>query len=248
MPMLEPTAAYRTTIEKFDIQGIPVWRFTALPGDRPPVIVLHGLTSRKERHLELCLELAEAGFSAWILDLRSHGDRRDEDSAALRGSRSAPEFIPPFVRCVAGSAEDVAAIADVLGMERYGIIGHSLGGFVALQTALRDARAAAVVNISGSIDASGSLPGGPTLRDIPANARKFAPRPLLLLHGTEDRDVPIAGARKFHAAFRHAYGADADRARLIEYPDVHHELLPEMRTAAVDWMRQHLMQYAGSGA
>ena len=77
--------------------------------------------------------------------------------------------------------------------------------------------------------------------DIPSRAKDLAPRPVLFLHGTEDRDVPISGARKFHAALASAYGPDAERVRLIEYPETGHDLLPEMRTAAIEWMREHLL-------
>lgn len=241
MPTPQPTAAYRATIEKFEAPGIPIWRFTASSEESPSVIVLHGLTSRKERHLELCLQLAEAGFPTWAFDLRSHGDRRDADSATLRGSRKVPEFIPAFVRCASGSAEDVALVADFLGLDRYGIIGHSLGGYVALQAALRDPRAEVMVNISGSIDAAGSLPNGPTLYDIPTHAGDLCPRPVLLLHGTSDDEVPLAGAQKFHAAFTQAYGPNTEHTRLITYPSVGHELLSEMRTAAVEWMQRYLV-------
>ncbi len=240
MSLPPPAAVYRATFERLDVRGIPVWRVTSQSVEGPAVIVLHGLTSRKERHLELCLELAEAGFRAWMVDLRSHGERRDADSLILRGARTAPEFGPAFVRCSAGSAEDIVGLADDLGVERYGIIGHSFGGYIALQTALRDQRAAVIVNISGSIDASGSLPNGLAAHNIVSHAHSLAPRPILLLHGTEDHDVPITGARTFHAAFTRAYGPDSERTRLIEYPGTGHELLPEMRSTAIDWMQTHL--------
>ena len=242
MPMPTPEASFTAHIEKHTADGIPVWTFQKPDASSSPlVIVLHGLNSRKERHLELCLMLAEAGLTACIMDLRAHGERRDDDSATLLGDRTTPAFADAFARVVLGTAEDVSQVAAYFGAKQYGLVGHSLGGYTTLQTALRDPNIAALAVISGTIDVSGPVPSGMTLPDIAAEASALAPRPLLLLHGTDDNAVPIAGARKFHATFQTAYGPNANRLRLIEYPGIGHDLLPEMRTAVVEWMAEWLV-------
>jgi len=241
------TAAYEARIERHEIGKMPVWAFTANPPPvRPPlVVVLHGLNSRKERHLDLCLRLADTGFHAAALDAHSHGDRTDADTDALRQGWTTPEFGAAFARVVTGTAEDVAALATYFGASEYAVIGHSMGGYVATLAALADARVSVVVNISGSLDVEAlSEDGGKTADtrqwDPAARASELYPRAVLLLHGEADETVPVRGARRLNRALGGAYAANPERAAFIEYAGVGHELLPQMAEEAVAWVRQHL--------
>lgn len=239
--MPEPLAVYSCRIEAHQAGEIPLWLFRRPGGGGadPLVIVLHGLTSRKERHLEWCLELAAAGMTACAFDLRSHGARRDDDSPALQGDQTTPEFAAAFARVTVGTVQDIIRVAEYLGAEHWGLLGHSFGGYIALQTALVEPRAVAIANVSGSINAAGTI-GDIELPDIPANAARLGRRPVLLVHGDADTIVPVAGARKFRDAFIQEYGADAKRVQYREYPGVGHELLPEMRHEATLFLRHAL--------
>lgn len=216
---------------------------------RPLVFVLHGLMSRKERHLELCLQLSDAGFLACTLDARLHGERTGPETAALGGELNAA-FALAFAEAILGTAMDLAIVADYFERPRYGVIGHSMGGYVALKAAVTDPRAAVIVSIAGNPDWT-LLPDGARLPPVAeALAREESPithsieiwpRPLLLLHGAQDRTVPIQGARSLYSALLAArYAEDPSRVALVEYPEAGHDFLPDMALRSVDWMRRYL--------
>ncbi len=240
-------------IEKHRAKDITALTFAQEPFEgqtpRPLVFVVHGLLSRKERHIELCLSLAAEGFLACTLDARHHGERATPEAAALLSGNLGVEFALLFAEAVLGTVADLGTLAAYFGSDRYGIIGHSMGGYVALKAAVTDPRAAVIVSISGNPDwtlvpQGAYLPPG-ALELARAQSplsypERFWPRPLLLLHGAGDAVVPVAGARALHAALRTHYADDAERLSLVEYPGVGHEFTPDMATRAVAWMRRFL--------
>lgn len=213
---------------------------------RPVVFVQHGLGSRKERHLDLCLRLAEAGFLACSLDARHHGDRATREMRKRLSDIQSVEFLEAFTETIRGTVQDIAAAATYFGTRSYGIIGHSMGGFIALQAALNDPRVSAVVSIAGALILSPSegVQYPPQIADALRqgdpllHAAGFWPRPVLLLHGTEDETVPLMGSVRLRDALSPIYAAAPDRLTLREYPGIGHELSPEMATDAVDWIRR----------
>lgn len=237
-------ATYHVTIERHEVGPIPALTFQCGASTACPLVfALHGLTSRKERHLELCLRLADAGFRACSFDVRSHGERRDETSSVLFGDRYTPEFAFAFAETVFATIEDMGTLASYFGAERYAVVGHSMGGFIALHSALADPRVAAVANVSGAIDVSPLLAGATPefaelLRraDVAARAEHLAPRPVLLSHGEEDQTVPVHGANRLAAALKTAYGDDAGRVTLRLYPEFGHEFRPQLAADAVEWL------------
>lgn len=217
---------------------------------RPLVFVAHGLLSRKERHLDLCLMLSDAGFLACTLDARFHGERATPEGAAALGGGLGLDFAAAFSQAVLGTTEDIGRLADYLRRDRYGIIGHSMGGYIALKAAVTDPRAAVIVSISGNPDWT-LLPDGGRLPPVAealarqespmTRAEAFWPRHLLLLHGAQDRTVPIQGARALRSALAAGpYRENPERLELVEYPDAGHDFLPDMATRAVDWMARFL--------
>jgi len=221
------------------------------PADGPLVLVIHGLGSRKERHLELCLLLARAGITACALDACLHGERSTPEAAVLCQAPGSPAFASFFTEAVSATAAELAPLAAHLGHERYGVVGHSMGGFVALLAAVEDARVEAVVSIAGSPDwaatarAAGLPPGELTEAEALSPLRRadaYWPRPLLMLHGDADQTVPVGGHRRLHAALSAgAYAAAPDRLALVEYPGVGHDFLPNMAERSAEWMRRFLL-------
>ncbi|MBC7290091.1 MAG: alpha/beta hydrolase [Actinotalea sp.] len=103
-----------------------VWEPEALPGSGaapatgvPTILAIHGVTAH---HLAFC-ELAARlpGVRVVAPDLRGRGR-----SNALPGPYGMPRH-----------ADDVAALAAALGVERAVVVGHSMGGFVAVVLAHR---------------------------------------------------------------------------------------------------------------
>lgn len=232
---------YRLTIERHQADGIPFYLYAPLETpDAPLCVVLHGLNSSKERMLEFCLLLTEAGKRVCALDLRSQGERRNEDTPLLGLPWSDPQFTPAIARVITGSVSDVATAASYLNAERYTLLGRSLGGFIALLTALEDARAVAVCCMSGALNLS-ALPAAyqaDSARYDPARrAAELARKPVLLLHGTEDQVVPLTGARRLWSALT-ASGVPLRHSDLREYPGVGHEFAPKIMRDAVAWVRE----------
>lgn len=97
---------------------MPVTLSHEILGRGEPLIILHGLFGSKRNWMSIAKPLAE--FSRVIaVDLRNHGD--SEHAASMS---------------YAEMADDVLRLADGLGLERFTIAGHSMGGKVAMTVAL----------------------------------------------------------------------------------------------------------------
>ena len=97
-----------------------------------PLLLLHGFSGAKEDFTDWLDWLADLGWHAVAPDHRGHGestkpDGRDAYSMAIL-------------------ARDALALADALGWDRFVLLGHSMGGYVAQRVALEDpARLAGLV-------------------------------------------------------------------------------------------------------
>lgn len=87
---------------------------------RPPLVVLHGLLGSSRNWLTAGAELA-AEFQVYALDLRNHG----------RSPHAADMGSPALVA-------DVLGWLDAQGLARVTLLGHSLGGKVAMALACRE--------------------------------------------------------------------------------------------------------------
>jgi len=90
------------------------------PADGAAVILLHGMAGRSDSWDEVAGALISAGRRVIALDLRGHGRSERAPSYAL-GDFSA----------------DVIALLDQLKLSQVDLVGHSLGGFVALSVAIQ---------------------------------------------------------------------------------------------------------------
>ena len=87
-----------------------------------PIMLVHGFTADREEVAGVLDPLAERGWHAVAPDLRGHGrSERPTDPEAYSF-----ELL----------ADDVVALADHLGWERFALLGHSMGGAVAQLVAL----------------------------------------------------------------------------------------------------------------
>lgn len=87
-------------------------------GDGPPLVLLHGIGSRAESWWPVLDDLA-AHFHLVALDFRGHGASDTPERGYLFSDYAA----------------DVAGMLDALALDRPRIVGHSLGGLVALEWA-----------------------------------------------------------------------------------------------------------------
>lgn len=174
-------------------------------GQGPTVALLHGWGGRGAQLRAFATALADAGFRAVMLDAPGHG-----------GSPGWQSGIPEF-------AEALRATADHLG-PLHGVVGHSLGGIAALLALAEGlpARRAVIVAAPAHprrffrqlLDRLGVAEARwPELElafearvrrrfsqvEAPTLARAFT-APLLVVHDTEDREVPLGEAEATAAA------------------------------------------------
>jgi pimeloyl-ACP methyl ester carboxylesterase len=135
-PTLKPPA--RTPEVRFDSGGVPllgVLHLPAGPGPHPIVVLLHGFPGN-ERNFDLAQALRRAGYAALVFHYRG--------SWGVGGAYSWTTVLQDARRAVAA----VPGLADGLDPDRLAVVGHSLGGFAALQTAAADASVRAVASIA----------------------------------------------------------------------------------------------------
>lgn len=87
----------------------------------PPLVLVHGFTGSRDDWLERLPELAELGRTVAV-DLRGHGGSTKTGDLASY--------------CFDRLVDDLAAFHDALALGPWDLLGHSLGGMVALRFAL----------------------------------------------------------------------------------------------------------------
>lgn len=128
------------------------------PADGLPLLVLHGGPGLDHVEFADYLDPLADTYRLVLLDQRAQGrSRRDA---------------PPSTWTLSQLASDVSAVAAALGAERYAVLGHSYGAFVALQH-LADAPGAAVATVVSS-----GVPSARFLAGIPDALATFEPEEL----------------------------------------------------------------------
>ncbi|MBC7807767.1 MAG: prolyl oligopeptidase family serine peptidase [Akkermansiaceae bacterium] len=213
----------------------------------PAVVLIHGLSSRKEDTLLLAVAFARRGYATLSIDLPVHGERR------LRDGRTIADLTLEETRRVGGeSVADLRRGVDYLStrsdidVSRLGCVGISLGGIFGGVFAGVEKRIKSVVLWSAGGDwgelltqsrhpfalkrrEKGSLPDAETvektLRDIDplTYIANLTPRPLLLLAGTNDYVVP-------NECTDVLFEAAKEPKKLVRYPGGH---IPDLRAMTV---------------
>jgi pimeloyl-ACP methyl ester carboxylesterase len=120
-------------------------RYIEIPGDDPPLLWLHGWQcSSTGELLPAAVQQPLAGQRSLLIDLLGHGH-----SDRPLG----------FEYTIEAHARTVVALIDGLGLARCGLIGHSMGGAVAVHVAAaRPEVVSMLVLAEASIDAGGEVP------------------------------------------------------------------------------------------
>jgi carboxymethylenebutenolidase len=178
-------------------------------GKRPTVLILHGshgFDLKPRAYERYAHALAAKGVDGCFLRYFTEADAPAFDSRKTsRERREAYEAgrFDGWAKRVSAVVSTITARLDSSG--RIGLLGFSLGGFVATDAAARDERVAALAVLYGGMP------------DAMAPAVKRLP-PLIALHGEADRNVPFAKSEELVKLAR-ATGAEAE---LVGYPGKPH--------------------------
>jgi pimeloyl-ACP methyl ester carboxylesterase len=177
---------------------------------RPAVAIVHGWESNRGRSMAHIRYLHAAGFHCLVIDVRGHGDNPPENL---------PVEVPEFAEDAAAAARWLAQRPEVSSV---GLLGHSMGGAGVIVAAAAEPRVRAVVAMSAPADLVRMTRQIFAMTDIKVPAPVAAPLayltaavmlvprhhslddadaclaaaryrgPLLLIHGEDDRGVPVS--------------------------------------------------------
>jgi dienelactone hydrolase len=173
-------------------------------GPHPAALLLHGLSSTKEKMADsVGLALAKRGIASLAIDLPLHGER---EGTVRDLSPTRPFAIISHWRL---AVTDSTAALDFLADHRsidassLAVVGYSLGAFLSVQIASGDSRIEAVVLAAGG-DLPDDLPFQALVRSVadPVKAIRRMNKPVLMINGQFDRTVAPAQARRLHEAAR----------------------------------------------
>jgi pimeloyl-ACP methyl ester carboxylesterase len=228
---------------------LPAWWIPARDGaPGPAVVLIHGWESGRHRTLPNAQFLHAAGYHVLTLDIRGHGANAREELPVSAGEFGSDALAG--VEVALGRPE----------VTKVAVLGHSMGAIGAILAAAAEPRVAAAVLTSTPADpyrltrqtfrlARLPIPDPiayplawlttrvylePRGHDVDAisatSAIRRYPGPILAIHGTDDRVVPIAHLGRLVAAARTArteLGDGAASIETLEIPGGHHSWMYE---------------------
>lgn len=131
--------------------------FVVERGEGYPLILLHGGPGLDHHEFADYLDPLCDQFRLILVDMRAQGKS---------------DMCPEETWTLEQMAKDVVSLAEALGLEKYAVLGHSYGAFVALQNAVDFPGAAAQTIVSGGV------PSSRFLEVVEKNLAEFEPESL----------------------------------------------------------------------
>ncbi len=187
------TGVARQTLTTHDGETLVLW-YSPPAGDRPVILFFHGNAGSIADRADRMSFYRSRGFGAAFLSYRGYG--------GSTGTITEPGLI----------IDAQAAYDHLRGLgipaERVAVVGESLGTGVAVQLAARNPVAALVLEapFSAAVDVAGLtypwLPVRLLMKDQFRSQDQIGKvtAPLLILHGTADRVIPVTFGRRIFAA------------------------------------------------
>lgn len=177
-------------------------------GKRPAVLVLHGSRGfdlRPQAYERYANALTADGIDAYFVRYYTPADEQTFETMHTRERREAYETrrFDAWAARVSSVLTSVLAGADSSG--RIGLLGFSLGGYVAAAAAARDERVSALAVLYGGMPDKIA----PQVKHLP---------PMIELHGEADRNVPLASGEAL-VRLGKSVGAAAE---IVRYPGKAH--------------------------
>ena len=200
----------------------------------PAALLLHGFSSSKERMAQAVgRALQQRGIASLALDLPFHGERDGGEQLPYRNPIALVGAWRSAVREARAAIEWLGTQPEIDGA-RLGVVGYSLGGFLALMTASEESAVRAI-----TLAAAGDLPDStPYLSMVrravdPLHAaRRLDGRPLLLVNGRRDRTTRPAQAERLFA--------NAEEPKELYWYDGGHWPPASAIEYAAEWMTEKL--------
>jgi carboxymethylenebutenolidase len=161
-------------------------------GDYPAVLVLHGaggIDAGNKYVRQFGAAIAAHGVVALLIHYF------DRTGTTYAGDATILCEFPVWLETIRDAVTYATKLPNVTP-DRLGLVGYSLGGYLAMAHATQDERIRAVVELAGGIDA-----------DSAKNARRFPP--VLVVHGKDDRRVPFERAKEVQRVWKQA-GAEIE--------------------------------------
>lgn len=205
-------------------------------GPFPVVVVLHSASGLSKGYLSIAEDLARAGFLV-VVGCWQAGEAKTPGNAICSEATPQAEWVADPA---ANSGKELIAMAKALPnaqADRVGLYGISRGGHAALWAASTGAGVQAVV-----ADAPAHRPA---ITPAPASSQDVVARldaPLLILHGTADRTIPVEQSREYERAAR----ALGKSITVVYFEGIGHmpSLVPESqieaRQRAIAFLREKL--------
>ncbi|MFY0405520.1 alpha/beta fold hydrolase [Solicola sp. PLA-1-18] len=133
------TGTTPTTSGYVDVDGVRIYH--EVHGTGSPLVLLHGGVLAIDLDFHALLPALAESHQVIGIELQGHGRTNDTDR---------PMSVETF-------AADVVAVLDHLGVDSADVLGHSLGGAIAIELAISHAsRVRSIVPISASVDTTGT--------------------------------------------------------------------------------------------
>jgi carboxymethylenebutenolidase len=163
------------------------------PGPYPGVLILHTSGGLKSADLDYAKRLAGQGYVCVVPAFMEAYGLTARTRAQTFTNNGADVY-----RDLAAAVETLRGSAKVAG-GKVGAIGFSNGGYFALWLA-------ATNKVDAGVSYYGALSGAGTDKELTRFSSTFTATsaPVLVLHGTADRTVPVAAAERLGAILKHA--------------------------------------------
>ena len=217
--MLEASAATRGSYESGGKKILVDVYAPAKRGKRPAIILLHGSGGLLFPGFDLRERARDLSAQGYAVFLPHFFNRTGHFMVRPSGVH---ENLPVWTSTVRDAVTYVAAQPNV-DASRIGLMGHSLGAYLALGTAAQDNRVDVVIEAAGALDRGG-------IKRMP---------PTLILHGAKDKTVPVAKAERVESLLQ---GLGAPYQKHI-YPDEAHTLSRAAMRDADQRIQRFLAKY-----
>lgn len=273
----------RIILEQDAPNGVPVIVCEPQGGGRLPVVFyIHGFGGDKRGGLELAYNLAERDIITISLDAAMHGGRLDYRVATTWIGPQKGDIYPfetgldrfsLIMKIISETVQDITRLREFfrqdqrMDMDRMGICGTSMGGFISYCFAAQDSDVKAMATLisfptllqrwqDGILEASlqpamaeqmsvaASETVGRTKEiatlDPLEGLKTYAPKPLLMVCGDLDTDTHKSYSLRFYQQMKLLYADYPQNLQYKVHPNAVHRVSSAMVNDAVDWFGHQL--------